>query len=494
MSREIMQERIKQAEIETEKKKAAVQAGKMRQHYHFMPRTGWLNDPNGLIYYKGKYHFFYQHNPYSGFWDCMHWGHAVSEDLLHWEHLPLALAPSEEYDDYRKGGCFSGSAIEHDGKLFLMYTAAANHGAGNLQTQCIAYSEDGIHFEKYGGNPVILPPEGVPGHFFRDPKVWKHDGRYYMVCGAGRDDRAQALLYRSDDMLHWEYVNVLAESRGEWGYMWECPDFYPLEDQYVLTCSPMGAGDRKAVYFVGDFDYGTGRFDWTVSGEIDWGMDFYAPQSFLTPDGRRLIAAWANEWEYMPFWKDWGPTYREGWCGFFNLLREVRMLPDHTLQFVPAAELKALRTDAYSLDRLDIGGNAEGLRSGNGVSFEMQMKVDLEKTTAERIELDLRCGEGRKTRCTFDFAKGMMSVDRSGSDGWSAGKSESVLFLKGKKELDIHVFSDQSSVEIFADRYQNNHANNVYAGDSQNGIRIRAVGGNAVIRDYQSYGLKDCVR
>lgn len=244
------------------------------QHYHFMPQTGWLNDPNGLIFYKGKYHFFFQWNPYSGFWDFMHWGHAVSEDLLHWEYLPLALAPSEEYDDYRKGGCFSGSAIVHEGKLFLMYTGVTNRGSGNIQTQCIAYSEDGIHFEKYEGNPVILPPEGVDGQHFRDPKIWKHKDSYYMVCGASCNNRAQALLYRTEDMLHWTYVNVLAESRGEWGYMWECPDFYPLEDKYVLMCSPMGAGDRKAVYFVGDFDYDTGRFDWDLSGEIDWGMDF----------------------------------------------------------------------------------------------------------------------------------------------------------------------------------------------------------------------------
>ena len=340
---------------------------------------------NGLIFYKGKYHFFFQWNPYSGFWDFMHWGHAVSEDLLHWEYLPLALAPSEEYDDYRKGGCFSGSAIVHEGKLFLMYTGVTNRGSGNIQTQCIAYSEDGIHFEKYEGNPVILPPEGVDGQHFRDPKIWKHKDSYYMVCGASCNNRAQALLYRTEDMLHWTYVNVLAESRGEWGYMWECPDFYPLEDKYVLMCSPMGAGDRKAVYFVGDFDYDTGRFDWDLSGEIDWGMDFYAPQSFEAPDGRRLIAAWANEWECMPFWKDWGPTYREGWCGFFNLLREVRMLPDHTLQFVPVKELQKLREEECCEDRIELGDAEEKeLRAGDGISFEMQFAIDSGRDTGRK--------------------------------------------------------------------------------------------------------------
>lgn len=146
MSRELMLERIAKAQDRITQDREKISNGNMRQRYHFMAETGWINDPNGLIYYKGKYHFFYQYNPYHGFWENMHWGHAVSEDLLHWEYLPLALAPSEEYEDHLKGGCFSGSAIEHDGKLYLMYTAATNHGNGFVQTQCIAYSEDGIHF------------------------------------------------------------------------------------------------------------------------------------------------------------------------------------------------------------------------------------------------------------------------------------------------------------------------------------------------------------
>ena len=229
-----MQKNIDKAQAYIDQNKAAVSQGKMRQNYHFMPQTGWLNDPNGLIYYKGKYHIFYQFNPYYGHWDYMHWGHAVSEDLVHWEYLPLALAPSEFYDDHYRGGCFSGSAIEHDGKLFLMFTGCTNNGNGFEQTQCIAYSEDGIHFEKYENNPVLTAPEGVPSYLFRDPKVWKHGDKYYMICGASRNNFAQALLYVSEDMLHWEFFSVLAESRGEWGYMWECPDFFQLGDKYVL--------------------------------------------------------------------------------------------------------------------------------------------------------------------------------------------------------------------------------------------------------------------
>ena len=463
MSKELMKQNIEKAQREIDSKKDIVKKGKMRQRYHFMAQTGWLNDPNGLIYFRGKYHFFFQHNPYNGFWDSMHWGHAVSDDMLHWEYLPLALAPSETYDNHLRGGCFSGSAIEHDGKLYLMFTGATNEGKGNEQTQCIAYSEDGIHFEKYAGNPVLIAPEGVPTDCFRDPKVWKHEDTYYMVCGASRDNKGQALLYRSKDMIHWTYFNVLAESRGEWGYMWECPDFYPMGDKYVLTFSPMGAGEHTSVYLVGDFDYLTGKFCCHVSGEIDWGLDYYAPQSFLAPDGRRIIVGWSNEWEWMPLWKDWGPTYKEGWCGFFNIPREVRMRKDGTLQFLPIREVETIRENPKRIAELAVSEEYTELEAGDGVCFELKLKIDLQRTNADELELDLRCGAERRTICLFHFKKGEMRVDRNAADGWSKGVSRSVLYLQGKKELDVHILSDQSSLEIFTDQYQNNHSNNIFA-------------------------------
>lgn len=491
MSKKLMQQNIEKAQYEIDSKKNIIKNEKMRQHYHFMAQTGWLNDPNGLIYFRGKYHFFFQYNPYSGFWDSMHWGHAVSDDMLHWEYLPLALAPSETYDNHLRGGCFSGSAIEHDGKLFLMFTGTTNEGKGFEQTQCIAYSEDGIHFEKYEGNPVLTAPEGIPTDRFRDPKVWKHEDTYYMVCGASRDNKGQALLYRSKDMFHWTFFNVLAESRGEWGYMWECPDFYPMGDKYVLTFSPMGAGEHTAVYLVGDFDYETGKFNYHVNGEIDWGFDYYAPQSFLAPDGRRIIVGWANEWEWMPSWKDWGPTYKEGWCGSFNIPREVRMMEDGTLQFLPIAEVETMRENQKQKDVLVVTEKETELTAGDGVCFELKLKIDLEKTDADKLELDLRCGEGRKTVCLFDFKKAEMSVDRNEADGWSKGISRSVMYLKGKKELDVHILSDQSSLEIFTDQYQNNHSNNIFAGDVQNQLKIRAYGGSVIIKDIETYELKE---
>ncbi len=489
MSKELMQQNIEKAQREIDAKKECVRKGKMRQHYHFMPQTGWLNDPNGLIYYKGKYHFFYQYNPYEGFWSCMHWGHAVSGDLIHWEYLPLALAPSESYDDHHQGGCFSGSAIEHDGKLFLMYTGTTNNGKGFEQSQCIAYSEDGIHFEKYEGNPVLTAPEGIPGDFFRDPKLWKHEDTYYVVCGANKDGMAQALLYKSQDMFHWEFVNILAESRGEWGYMWECPDFYPIGDKYVLMFSPMGAKERTSVYLVGDFDYQTGKFYYTVSGEIDWGFDYYAPQSFLSPDGRRIIVGWANAWDWMPFWKDWGPTYKEGWCGFFNLPREVVLCKDNTLQFLPVRELEQLRRDEQIQRNVTL--KAENpLLFREGSVYEAKLKINLKESTAKKICMELRSSEEKKTLVVFDFEKAEISFDRSQADGWSKGIAKSPLNLLGKDYLDIHIFSDQSSVEMFSNHYQNNISCNIFAPETACGNYITAQGGELSIEIMETWDLE----
>lgn len=492
MSKEIMKQRIEKAQNTIDMEKEQVKRGEMRQRYHFMPQTGWMNDPNGLIYYRGMYHFFYQYNPYESSWGSMYWGHAVSRDLLHWDYLPPALAPSEPYDDDCKGGCFSGSAVERDGKLFLIYTGTSDRGNGPEQAQCLAWSEDGIHFEKYEGNPVATAPEGIRADCFRDPKVWKHGDFYYMVVGASRNGRGLALIYRSEDLFHWEYWNVLAESRGEWGEMWECPDFFRLGDRYVLTFSPMGSGDHTAVYLVGDFDYETGRFVSHISGELDWGLDYYAPQSFLVPDGRRMMAAWANEWEWMPQFKDWGPASREGWCGSFPVLREVKLCKDNTLQLVPIRELEQLRENGCTQAELTVTHEVRALTAGDGVSFELKFQIDLARTNARELVLTLRQGEGKETVCSFDFSRGELRVDRNRGDGWSRGISRSDLYLGEKEIMDVHIFSDQSSLEIFTDQYRNNHSNNVFAGNGQRGLNVRALGGTAVLRNYEAYGLKRC--
>ena len=391
MSKELMIERIEKAQKEIEAKREKIQQGKFRQNYHFMAETGWINDPNGLIYFKGKYHFFYQYNPYSGFWDCMHWGHAVSEDMIHWEYLPLALAPSEVYDDHLKGGCFSGSAIEHDGKLFLIYTGTCNNGNGFEQAQCIAYSEDGIHFEKYEGNPVITAPEGVPTDLFRDPKVWKHDDTYYVVCGASKNGFAQARLYKSTDMFHWEFVNVLAESRGEWGYMWECPDFFTLEGQEVLSVSPQGLTREEVrfqnIYQSGYFILKDGKPEEKAFREWDHGFDFYAPQTFQDGKGRRILIGWmgmpdADE-EYV------NPTAEsEGWQHCLTVPREVTYKNGMLYQY-PVKELNGLRKTGVS-----VSGSSSEIPVNGPFDLDVQVKGEQGKVSlGENLFLEYQDGD-----------------------------------------------------------------------------------------------------
>ena len=489
MSKEIMLKNIEKAEKEIAEKREIIKESIYRQKYHFMPETGWMNDPNGLVYYKGKYHFFFQFYPYDGFWKCIHWGHAVSDDMLHWEYLPVALAPSEIYDDHLQGGCFSGSAIEHDGKLFLMYTGTTNNGKGFEQTQCIAYSEDGIHFEKYADNPVLVAPEGVPTDYFRDPKVWKHEDMYYMVCGAQKNGMAQALLYRSADMLHWEFVNVLAEARGEWGYMFECPDFFKLDDKYVLIVSPMGAHERSCAYMVGDFDYKTGKYFYTVTGEVDWGYQYYAPTSFETSDGRRVMVAWANAWDWMPFWKDWGPTYRDGWCGSFNVPREVSLNSDKTLSFRPIKELESLRVNGCKREEVLLA-EGESVELKKGFSYDSIVKIDLTNTSAKQIVLKLRQSEHRVTMVTYDLSVGEVRFDVTNADDWSKGIAKAPLNLIKKEELDIRILSDRISIEIFSNEYTTNLSCNVYTTMEGEINEIQAVGGTVVIKSIESYDME----
>lgn len=257
--------------------------------FHFEPHTGWINDPNGLIYFQNKYHAFYQHFPYDIHWGSMHWGHAVSEDLLTWQELPVALTPNESYEN--AGGCFSGSAIEKDGVLYLMYTAVSKEYG---QAQAIATTTDGIHFTKYEGNPVIRHfPEDLGSSDFRDPKLFAYKDEYRVVLGSQFNGRGRVLQYRSEDLLHWECMGVLYEAL-EYTDPIECPDFFPLGDKWVLMYSKMGNPGYQAQFIVGSYDGTTFTPESYQTPEA--GPQFYAPQTFEAEDGRRICIAWFYNW------------------------------------------------------------------------------------------------------------------------------------------------------------------------------------------------------
>ena len=270
--------------------------------------------------------------------------------------------------------------------------------------------------------------------------------------------------------------------------MWECPDFFPLDGKWVLTCSPMGAGERTVVYFVGDFDYGTGGFTYTVTGELDWGYDFYAPQTLVDPKGRRIMIGWANEWDWMPFWKDWGPTWREGWCGSYAIPREVRLNKDLTLSSMPVEELKSLRTGADLVEFLTVGLDPIAVKAGDGVAFELDFSIDLDATVADSVVLSLRQANDEAVVLTFDLRRAKLSLNRDHADGWSRGESHSPLPLSGRS-LDVLILGDRDSLEVFVDGGRIVQSMNVFSDECHCGITVRAVEGEAVLRDIRGYGL-----
>lgn len=489
MSQELMQKRIEEAERFIKSKATGVSSTRWRQYYHFMGEEGWINDPNGIIEIDGLYHFFYQTNPYGTKWSEIYWGHAISKDMLHWEYLPIALAPSEQYDMHPEGGCFSGSAIIKDNKLFLMYTGTSNSGRGFDQEQCIAFSEDNVHFKKIVDNPVIKKPKSIKQAFFRDPCVWKHDDLYYVVIGAQCDGKAQALLYSSSDLAEWSFVNVLAESRGEWGYMWECPGFLQIGDKYVLIFSPMGANERHVVYLVGDFSYSTGKFTYSISGEIDWGFDYYAPYTFLDQHGRRLVVAWANAWDWMPWWKDFGATGKDGWCGSFNLIKEMVLNQDNTLSFVPIEEYSKLRNDRKEETNVRIA-NDYLIPMGDGIHFELCFEVNLDETDADAFELYLRSDGEKATIVNIDLRQQNISVDRNNADEYSEGCTHSSLLLKNDRRLVFRIFSDSCSLEIMTDNYQTSHSVNIFPTQAQDKNYISVQNGTVVLNSITTWRME----
>lgn len=301
---------------------SATGAGDPRLHYR--PARGWMNDPNGLVWFKGYYHVFYQHAPhYETPWhESMHWGHARTKDFLRYEELPPALAPDAPYD---RDGCWSGTAIVRDGVLWLFY-ACVREGT---QAVAVARSRDGIHFEKYEGNPVIAsyPPEGSPD--FRDPAVCFADGKYRCVMASGNRERHTAvlLLYESDDLLCWRYQGVLRE--WENAKFAECPSFVRLGDEYLLAASVCREEGHRFSVAVGSF--ANGRFTARAEAEVDKGPDQYAGQVFSAPDGRALLLSWIPGWQYA--------GYRQRDIGCLSVPREI-ICEDGVIRGRPAREVR----------------------------------------------------------------------------------------------------------------------------------------------------------
>lgn len=299
---------------------------------HFHAPENWINDPNGFIFYNQQYHLFSQYFPYGKRWGTMHWRHAVSEDLVCWKDLGIALFPSRPED---QNGVFSGSAIEKDGQLHLFYTGVQyqdfaennihkNGPKGFLSWQLALTSPDGYTFDNFDGKKVVVPlstdPEIYDPQHTRDPKVWKSEHGYTMVLGSTVQKQGRLLFFVSEDLEHWTLKNTF--QKEGLGWMFECPDLFEVDGQHVLLFSPEGTGpygfDKNQAYIaLADFDPSDCALDLPKPVEpIDWGMELYAPQSNIDSNGRRTVMIWLR----MP-----SDFAAEKWIGLYTYPRVLNI-------------------------------------------------------------------------------------------------------------------------------------------------------------------------
>jgi len=451
--------------------------------YHLAARAGWMNDPNGLVWFDGWYHAFYQHHPYSTQWGPMHWGHARSQDLVHWEHLPVAIAPEGPED---KDGCFSGSAVVDGDTLALIYTGHKFHGDADnednlYQVQCLATSQDGIHFTRQG--IVVDTPPGV--HHFRDPKVWREGESWYMIVGARAGETGQVRLYRSADLRQWQEEGVLDEAEAGMGFMWECPDFFTLGDKRVLMFSPQGIAAHgfknrnlfQSGYLLGDWQPGQPFVRAGEFVEMDHGHDFYAPQSFLTPDGRRIVIGWLDMWE-SPL-----PEQQDGWAGMLSLPRELNLSADNRVQMRPAKEVKSLRQGWYPWPVSTLNNQQISVAENAGA---MEVVLNWKGAESDAEQYGLSLGDG--LRIYVDAQMQRLVLERRYPQHGLCGTRSVPLTLD--HDLHLRVFIDSSSVEVFVNDGEACLSCRIYPDANQRDLRLFAWSGSASLSDGGAWQLE----
>ena len=444
-----------------EEDKESVITREQRPGFHLSSRVGWMNDPNGFSWYKGEYHLFYQYHPYDSHWGPMHWGHAVSSDLLHWKYLPAVLAPDQPYD---RDGCFSGGAIElPDGRHMIMYTGVAKErqedgSLKDIQTQNLAFG-DGLHYEKYQYNPVLTEkdlPDGGSRYSFRDPKMWKMpDGSFRMIAVNDTEhDGGQVLLYRSEDGIKWHYEKKLAENHNRIGLMWECPDFFELNGKMVLLASSMDMlpqgfeyhNGNGTFYMTGAYDPQNENFYPENDHAVDYGIDFYAPQTILSPDGRRIMIGWMQNWDTCNL-----HTPSTPWFGQMSLPRELS-LKNGILYQKPLRELENLRKDKVTFENVYICDqeiSLEGIE-GRMVDLEAEIVTDRHDDLYSRFAIRFAKNDRYHTGVSFRPHESTLKIDRKFS-----GSRRAIIHQRRAKvdhmngHIKLRIILDRYSVEIF---------------------------------------------
>lgn len=422
-----------------------------RPLFHLTAPVGWINDPNGFSVYNDKVHLFYQYNPYSIKWGPMHWGHATTNDFIKWEELPVALAPDTDYDNF---GVYSGNAItDKDGNHVLVYTGVIEEEDENgikneVQTQCLAIG-DGLTYQKYENNPVITSndlPEGFSKYHFRDPKVWKENDKYYLIAGnLDEKNDGQIVMFESDDLKKWNYVSVLSDNHnGKYGRMWECPDFFELNSHSVLLVSPQDMiaeglnfyNGNHGIVLIGDYNKAEHRLEENQIEMVDYGTEFYAPQTILLEDGRRVMVAWLASWDMSNV----SPIDRQ-WNGMMTLPRELEIRDGKLYQY-PIRELENYYSDSFNIETFDLSGQISFPEiSGRTIDFT----VNVEGGDYSEFSILFGKNDEFQTSLTYDRNKGILLFDRTFS-----GMRRDIV---NERKMKVENASDKISLRVILDRY-----------------------------------------
>jgi beta-fructofuranosidase len=461
-----------------------------RPQYHFLPKANWVNDPNGPIFWKGYCHLFYQYSATVYPQGPKYWGHARSKDMVYWEHLPMALAPTPGGPD--KDGCWSGSAFINAGVPTLVYTGVFP------QVQCLATSDDDMTtWKKFSGNPVVAsPPAGLAVTGFRDPSIWREGDDWLMTVGAGFQGQGGAvLLYSSKDLAHWDYLHPLFtappferrdpaspnryEPNGA-GDMWECPDFFPLGSKHVLLVSAQG----RVHYFVGT--YSDRKFHADSQGLIDGSGLHYASKCFEDHQGRRILWGWVRESRSKT------AQNAAGWSGAISLPRVLSIDSDGSLRMDPLPELARLRARHHRLANVDVSGFLPAPNI-QGDSLEIQLAMDPGGAKESGISVRRSPDAAEETTISYDAAsqtvvfitgRSSLSPDAGG------GTYRAALQLNPGEPLRLTIFLDGSVVEVFANG-RTCLTGRMYPtrSDSQ-GVGVFAREGRARVESLDAYEMK----
>jgi beta-fructofuranosidase len=429
-----------------------------------MPLVGLLNDPNGLVQFKGIYHVFYQWNPFETEHGIKFWGHYSTTNFINWIIEPIALSPSDWYD---KNGCYSGSAVECNDHLYLFYTGNVKGDKNErFSYQCAAVSKDGVIFQKKG--PVIFLPEGYTSHF-RDPKVWKVHDSWYMIIGAQNSNiEGQAVLYISKDLMNWRFIGPVAGSYlnglGDLGYMWECPDMFELDGRDVLLVSPQGIkadgirynNEFQSGYFVGKMNFENHKYSHGEFIELDRGFDFYAPQTMLDQKGRRILIAWMGMSDHM---QDFQPTKKYMWVHMLTIPRELRVINDVLYQ-IPLEELVQLRSNVIIDSEARINQVEHGLCIEDHKTLEISLKFD--EVLKDEFQISVR----NNVKIIYNPKKKVFTLERR---NFKSNKIEQRhCVIDNLKNLQI--FIDLSSIEIFINYGQEVFSSRFFAEENESKI------------------------